>query len=75
MADQIAAMGPSRIDVDVLAMIRADRTGWDDWRSHEERVACMQRIRAMTPPMPPGIQWPTTESMVREDRDNHEVYR
>jgi plasmid stability protein len=25
MADQIAAMGPSRIDVDVPAMIRADR--------------------------------------------------
>ena len=39
----------------------------------KERVAFMQRIRAMTPTVPSGVQWPTTETMVREDRDNHDA--
>ena len=37
--------------------------------SREALVAEMNRIRAMTPPTPPGVHWPTTEAMVREDRD------
>ena len=43
--------------------------------SKEELVAEMYRIRAMTPPTPSGVQWPTTEAMIREDRDNRETWR
>ncbi|MBF0462930.1 MAG: hypothetical protein HQL87_16285 [Magnetococcales bacterium] len=35
----------------------------------EELLAEMDRIRAMTPPTPPGVHWPTAEAMIREERD------
>ena len=37
--------------------------------SRAELLADLQRIRAMTPPREPGAAYPTTEELIREDRD------
>ncbi|HWB51978.1 MAG TPA: hypothetical protein VG651_22920 [Stellaceae bacterium] len=39
--------------------------------SHEELLAELDRIRAMTPPRKPGVKYPTAEELIREDRDSH----
>src|ERR1700722_13203806 len=36
--------------------------------SREELIAYLERIRAMTPPRQPGVTYPTTEELIREDR-------
>ncbi len=67
--DRMAAMNPA-VEVGTEdPLVRAYRL------VRGERVAEVQRIRAMTSPTPSGVQWPTAESMVREDRDNNETYR
>ena len=38
--------------------------------SRAELLAEVDRIRAMTRPPPPGVQYPSAEEMIREDRDN-----
>lgn len=38
--------------------------------SRAELLAELDRIRAMTPPRKPGIQYPTAEQLIREDRDS-----
>ena len=38
--------------------------------SHEELLAEVDRIRAMTPPRKPGVRYPTAEDLVRESRDS-----
>ncbi len=35
----------------------------------EDLLAELERIRAMTPPRKPGVDYPTAEQLVREDRD------
>jgi antitoxin FitA len=37
--------------------------------SRAELIAELERIRAMTPPRPPGVTYPTAEQLIREDRD------
>ena len=39
--------------------------------SHEELLAELERIRAMTPPRQPGVKYPTAEELIRKDRDSH----
>ena len=38
--------------------------------SPQEKVALSDRIRAMTPPQPEGVVFPTAEELIREDRDS-----
>jgi antitoxin FitA len=38
--------------------------------SRAELLAEVERIRAMTPPRKPGVNYPTAEEMIREDRDS-----
>lgn len=35
-----------------------------------EKVALIDRIRAMTPQQPPGKTFPSAEELIREDRDS-----
>ena len=35
-----------------------------------ELLAEVERIRAMTPPRKPGVQYPSAEEMIRQDRDS-----
>jgi len=35
----------------------------------EDLLAELERIRGMTPPRKPGVDYPTAEQLVREDRD------
>jgi antitoxin FitA len=37
--------------------------------SRAELLAEIDRIRAMTPPRRPGIEYPAAEQLIREDRD------
>jgi plasmid stability protein len=37
--------------------------------SREELLADLERIRAMTPARQPGVNYPTAEDLIREDRD------
>jgi antitoxin FitA len=37
--------------------------------SRAELLADLERIRAMTPPHKPGVNYPTAEELIREDRD------
>lgn len=38
--------------------------------SRAELLAEIERIRAMTPPRQPGVNYPTAEQLIREDRDS-----
>lgn len=40
------------------------------WPNRAELLAELERIRAMTPPRKPGVQYPSAEEMIREDRDS-----
>jgi|APFre7841882630_1041343.scaffolds.fasta_scaffold257443_2 plasmid stability protein len=38
--------------------------------NREELLKELERIRAMTPPHPPGTTFPLAEDLIREDRDS-----
>ncbi|MEO5370165.1 MAG: hypothetical protein H7833_08855 [Magnetococcus sp. DMHC-1] len=51
------------------------QTDWNSPTARNARLAILQQIRAMTPQTLSGTQWPSIESLIREDRDNNEAYR